>query len=100
MKQFYSDAEISVDTVHANDVPFLTSIIHDVHHGIVVKVEKLKFPALEYGIQKVIRSYSVRVFNIVLISVDIKSKSLKDRDEAGVKFNVVSKEEHALNIER
>ena len=74
-----------------NNVPFFTSISHDVHHGSVGSVDNLKCPAIKHDIRKVIIIYSVRELNAVLISVDIKFKNLKDRDQAGVKFNMVSK---------
>ena len=85
--------------MHVIDVPFFRSISHDVYCSTVGEVDNLKCPSLDHEIQKVIRSYSVRGFSIVLIAVDIEFKSLKDRNQAGMKFNVVSKEEHAPTID-
>ena len=83
-----------------NDVPFLTCVSHNVHCGTMLAADNLKCPTLEHDIRKMIRSYSVRGFNIVLIAVDIKLKILKDLNQTGVKFNIVSKEEHAPTIKR
>ena len=35
-----------------------------------------------------------------MITVDIQFKSLKDRNAYGAQFNVVSRDEHILKIER
>ena len=79
---------------------FLKYISHYVHYGSVIEVDNLKCPAIEHEILKVIRCYSVRGFNAVLILVDIQFNILKERDHVGAKCNVFSKEERAPTIER
>ena len=100
VKDYYSNVEISVDIMHVNGVPFLTSVSHDIHYGTIAAVENMKCPALEHEVKKILRSYAVRGFNVVMILVDKKFKSMKERNRVGVPFNLVSKDEHAPIIER
>ena len=59
-KDHFNEADFSAETIHVNDVPFLTSVSHDMHCGTIGAADNLKCPALKYEIRKVIRSYSVR----------------------------------------
>ena len=47
-----------------------------------------------------IKYYAIRRFSVVLIHVDIQFKCLKDRKNITAMINVVSKEEHVVDIER
>ena len=100
MRLCYNNVELSTDAMHLNDVPFLISVSHDFRCGTAGAVDNLKCHILESELSNVVRCYRVREFNVVLITVDIQFKSLKDRNKIGVKFNVVSKGEHAPIIER
>lgn len=97
---YYSNAELSSDVMCANDVPFLTSISHDAHYGTACAVKNMTCPALEHELRKIVRSYGVRGFSIVVMHADKQFSSLKDRNNVGVPFNIVSKGEHAPVIER
>ena len=46
-----------------------------------------------------IRSYSVRLFNVAIIAEDIQFKMLKDRNDLDAKFNVTSEEKHTPIVE-
>ena len=100
IKQFYSNAVLSVDVMFLNDVPFLTSISEHMHYGIAKPADNLKCMSLESQLKMILRSYAVRGFRVVMIAVDLQFQSLKDRNRVGAPFNVHSTEEHVHNIER
>ena len=62
-----------------NDIPLLNVVYEHVQYGIVGAVDNLKFPSLEDGLKKLIRSYPMRVFRIILIAVDPQLKALTKR---------------------
>ena len=86
MRLHCNNVEMSADVMLLNEVP--------------CAVDNIICTALEKELINVIRCYVVRGFNIILITVDMQFKSLKDRNKVGVKFNVVSKSEHASIIEQ
>ena len=77
VKDCCSDTEIYANVMNVSDVPFLKLSSHGALCSAVGVVENLKFPSLEHEIQKVIRSYSVRGLNEVLIEVHIQFKILQ-----------------------
>jgi hypothetical protein len=85
--------------MHVNDVPFLTSIFNNVHYGTIVAVNNMKCPILEYELRKILYSYAVRSFNIIIILVDKQFKSLKEKNKVSAPFNLVCKKEHVPIIE-
>ena len=62
--------ELSADVMFLNDVPFLTSISEHIHYGTVCPVDNLTCTSLESELKKILRSYTVRGFRCVMISVD------------------------------
>ena len=62
--------ELSVDAMFINDVPFLTSISEHIHYGTVGAIDNLTCVSLESEIKKVLRSYAIRGFRCVMISLD------------------------------
>ena len=62
-------------------------------------MDNLKYVLLEFILINVVKYYAVRGFCVVMITVDIQFKSLKDQNRVGVKFNIVSKDEYAPIIE-
>ena len=97
---YYRNVELSIDVMHMNQVPFLVSVSKHIHYATVEALDDMKIPTLESGIKRVISTYRIRGFNIVLIHVDIQFKAIKDRKSLGISVNVVSKEEHVPEIER
>ena len=53
----------------------------------------------EVGDGTKVRSYSVRGFQVTLTRVDMKFKSLKDRNLLEVQINAISKDDHVPKIE-
>ena len=92
--------ELDADVMFLSDVLFLTSISEHTHYGTICPVDNLTCPLLESELKKVIRSYAVRRFRCVIISVNPQFKALKDRNLVGAPFNVRCKEEHIHNIEQ
>ena len=82
--------QIAADVLHANDVPFMTSMSNHMHYGIYNAIDNLKADDLESGLKK-IRCYVIRGFNVVVVLVDIHFKCLKDRNMLGKPMNVVSR---------
>ena len=99
MQNFYNDAELPADVIFLNNVPFLRSISKYSYYRTVTSVGKFKCMLLKSQMKNVIRSYYVGGLRIVVIGMDIKFKALNDRNECGVEFNVVSREEHDPKIE-
>ena len=71
IKEYYSDVELSVDVMHLNNIPFVTSISEHIHYGTAGAIDNMTCPKLENEIKNVVRSYAVRGFRVVLILVDI-----------------------------
>lgn len=78
---------------------FLIFVSHNIHYNIVGVVDNLKCPTLEHELKKIVRSYTLQGFHMILIIVNMQFKSLSNYNQVGVKFNIVSKEEYALIIE-
>ena len=100
IRQYYNDIKLSADIMHVNNIPFLASILDNIHYGTADAINNLQCPTLEAQINKVIRKYTVRGFCIKMITVDIQFKSLKDRNACTTLFNIVSREEYVPKIER
>ena len=100
IKEHCNDATISSDVMFANDVLLLTSVSHDMHCGIISAVDNLTCPTLEIELCNIFYSYLARVFNVLLIMVELKFKSLRYRNRVGVKINELHRGEHAPVIER
>ena len=98
--QYYRDVEISVDVLHVNRLPFLASISKNIHYSTIDALDNMRIPTMESTIRQLMRSYSVRGFNVVAIHVDIQFKSISDRNVLGPTVNVVSRGEHVPEIER
>ena len=72
--------ELSADFIHLNDVPFMTTMSNNIHHGTIDALANLKCPTLEFELKNVISSYTIRGFRITMIIFDTQSKALKDRN--------------------
>ena len=96
---YYKDVELSADVLHVNKVPFLATLSKHIHYTTVSALDNLQITTLEKTMKSVIRSYTVRGFNVVLVHVDIQFKAMKDRGLLGIGVNVVSREEHVPDIE-
>ena len=72
------DAELAADTMHANDVPFLTTMSENIHHGEIYTANNLKRHSLYISLKIFIRSCAIIGLLIVILAVDIKFKLLKD----------------------
>ena len=92
--------KMSADILYINDMPFLTIVLHDIHYGTIEIVDNLKYLTLELELINMVKFYTIRGFNIILITVGIQFKALKDRNMVGVKFNIISKEEHVPIIKK
>jgi hypothetical protein len=97
---YYTDVSLSVDVMHVNQVPFLVSISEHIHYGTIRGLDSMKIPTLEEEINRIIRAYSVRGFNVKYVLVDIQFKAIKDRALLDAIVNIVAKGEHAPVIER
>ena len=91
---------MSIDIIHLNDIPFLIIISEHIYYRIARAIDNLIYGKLNGELKKVIYSYIVYSFWVILILVDIQFKALKDRNEVRVPFNTVSKGEHILKIEQ
>ena len=100
IRQLHNDEEISVEVMHLNYVPFLTSILEGTHCGNAGAVDNLKCAPLENELKNVIRACSVRGFRAGVIQVDMQFKALKDRNLVSAASNAVSRYEHVKKIER
>ena len=89
IRQFQNNAELSVDVMFVNNVPFLIS--EHIHYSTVNAVDHLKYNALETQVKGVLRSYAVRCFRIIVIGVDVQFKALKGRNNCDMPFNVASR---------
>ena len=98
--EYYKNVELSVDVLHVNRLPFLTSVSKNIHYSTINALDNMKIPTMENVIEKLIRSYSVRGFRIVAVHVDIQFKAIRDRNILGPSINVVSRGEHVPEIER
>ena len=83
-RKYYNTVESSTNAIHLIDVPFLTSASHDMHYGISLAADNFTCPVLDQGLNNVIRCYAIRGFNLVLFTLDMQFKSLKDFNKAGV----------------
>ena len=68
---YYGDMQLAVDVMHVNDVPFLVSISNHLYYGIAKVVDNMKAITLEDRLRSVIKSYTVRGFNVGVIFLDI-----------------------------
>ena len=57
---FYKDIEIAADTMHVNDVPFLTTMSSITHYGTIAYLNNLKCASLEFELKNIVRSCAVR----------------------------------------
>ena len=89
VRKHYNNVKISTDVMHVNDIPFLTSVSHDMHYGTSLAVDNLTAPVLERGLRNAVRKYNIRGFNVVVIILDTQFKSLKERNKVGVPINLV-----------
>ena len=94
------NVEMSADVLHVNQIPFLASLSKNLHYGTINALENMRMSTLEDVLRKVLSIYRIRGFNVIMIHVDIQFKGLKDRNQLGVTFNVVSKGEHVPEMER
>ena len=99
IKNYYNNVQLLAGMMHENDILFLISVSQNAYYGVVGAVKNMTCLVLEHEIRKILRSYAVRGFNIVVILVNKRFKSLKERNKVRVSFNLVSKEEHAPAIE-
>ena len=100
IKQFYSNVELSVDVMHMNDVPFLTSISEYIHYGTGRAIDNMICITLEAELKNIVQSYAVRGFRVTVIIVDTQFKALKDRNVVRGVFNVVFRGEYVSKVER
>ena len=70
IRQFYNNIEISADIMFLNNVLFLISISEYIYYETMGVVDNLACLWLESEIKKILRSYTVRGFRIVIIAVD------------------------------
>ena len=100
IKMHYRDAQLSVDELHVNNMPFFTSISNHMHYGTANAIDNMKVETLEKYLQSLMRCYATRGFELVVILVDIHFKTLKDRNKVGTVIRIVSRGEHVKHIER
>ena len=100
IQKYYSEVVLDADIMHLNNIPFITYVSQNINYGTVVGVDNLQCICLEEELRKIVISYAIRGFCIILINVDLQFKALKDRNLFGDAFNVVSQEEHVPKIER
>lgn len=98
--EYYRDAELCVDVMHVNGIPFLVSILKNTHYGTVDDLKSMTADSLEGSIRNIIRNCSIRRFHISMIHVNNQFKCLKTRNKLGRNINVVSMGEHVPDVER
>ena len=82
--------QFSVNVLHANEKPFLTSTSNHMHHGKASDIDNVKAETLETGLQRLMGYYANRGFKVVVMLVDIQFKTLKNRNKMGAVMNIVS----------
>ena len=63
--------------IFVNNILFLTSLLEHIYYSTTNTVANLEAEMLEAGLKNVVRLYSMREFNVVVILVDKKFKTLK-----------------------
>ena len=86
----YKNIELLADVLHINNMSFLTSISEDSRYGAISALDNLKCNTLEHGLKYVRRAYAIRGFNIIVITLDMQFKALKDENLVGMQINVAS----------
>ena len=71
IRQFYNDISLIVDVMYINDVLFVTSVSENINYRTVSVVDNLTYPKLEGKLQGILRSYAIRRFRVVIISINI-----------------------------
>ena len=89
--EYYKNVDLSVDVLHVNRLPFLTSVSKNIHYSTIDALDNMKIPTMENVIEKLIRSYSVRGFRIVAVYVDIQFMAISDLNNLGPSINLVSR---------
>lgn len=74
--EYYKEAELSVDVMHVNKIPFLVTVSKHIHFITVNALENMKMITMAEVLRQVKSSYSIQGFNIILIHVDIQFKAL------------------------
>ena len=69
--EYYGKVELSIDVLHLNIIPFLTSISKNIHYGTINALHNTKIPTMVDCIDKILWSYGIRGFHITAIHVDI-----------------------------
>ena len=98
--QYYNDIKLSTNVIYINNTSFITSISDNIHYGTVYTIDNLQCSTIEAQLKKVLEKYTIRGFRIKMIVVDIQFKSLKDRNACGALFDIISRDEYVLKIER
>ena len=88
--KFYENVELLVDVILLNDIPFVITILENIYYRTVNTVNNMKCILLEFELQNIVRSYSIRWFRIIVLIVDIQLKVLKDRNMIEVLVNIVA----------
>ena len=79
--------------MHLDDVLFLTSISNYAYYGASNTVDNHEALTLEEELKNVIRSYTIRRFEVAVIFLDLQFKYIKDRNRLGASVIIVSKSE-------
>ena len=101
IEEYYDDVTISVDVLHVNQIPMLTSISRHIHYGTACALPNTKLDTLEQAIRGIIKSYHFRGLTIKYILVDMQFEALEQRlVKDQVRINVASRQEYASDVEQ
>ena len=88
MMCYYGNVQLVVDTLHVNDVTFLTYISNHAHYRKSNAVDNMKAHVLEACLLNVLKSYAIGGFSFGVIFLCIQFKCVKDRNRLGVTLNI------------
>ena len=95
----HSDMKLSAGVMHVNDVPWIMSISKNIHYRTASAADNFKFANLELELPNAERVCTVQCLNIVLITLDIQFKSLKNRNKLGLVINIINRGKNFSVIE-
>jgi hypothetical protein len=97
----YNQLIISMDIMHVNGVPFLTTICKHIHYGTATPIPDMSAETMLGSIMALDKFYKKRGFKIDLILADKQFECLDNElGEAQMLLNIAAQDEHVPEIER
>ena len=99
----YRDVVLTMDVMHANNVPFLVTRSRNIQFGTAKELPRVTIPNLMESLTRTINLYRNRGFRVGVVLSDIQFTSLRPllaEVADGVQFNEMFTDEHVGDIKR